>query len=376
MILPEDQSFSKFNEVITYLNSTIKGMKSKISFIQNIESGNLDSKLELLSDDDLLGRSLLDMQKSLVEVQQEQEKQREKESKTSWANEGYALFAGVLQDTENLQKLTDESIKNIVKYLDVNQGAIFLAHEEDDSPYLEVKSTFAWNRHKFISKRLAYGESLAGSCMLEKQTIVVAEVPDDYVTIASGLGEANPNCIIVVPLKTENRVLGVVELASFRMLEDYQIQFVERVAENIATAINTVRINDQTQFLLEQTKQQSEEMAAQEEEMRQNMEELVATQEEMQKKETMLHKKVDGLKHQIKEAEKKYGEEIENLNSEIETLTLQLKQKEKVIKELKSIKNEVDKSKQPKTSDSKPSKTEKTGAQGRTARTRRRNDSK
>ena len=139
--------------------------------------------------------------------------------------------------------------------------------------------------------RVLLGEGLVGACALEKETIILTEIPEEYISISSGLGEANPNCILLVPLKQDDKVVGVFEVASFKVFEQYEIEFIEKVAESIAATVITVKINEKTRYLLEQSQQQAE-MQAQEEEMRQNMEELI-TQEEMARKEkemgTMMH---------------------------------------------------------------------------------------
>jgi methyl-accepting chemotaxis protein len=110
------------------------------------------------------------------------------------------------------------------------------------------------------------------------------------------LGVSNPRFILVVPLKREETILGVMEIASFTVLEDYQIKFVEKLAESIASSIYNISINNRTSVLLEQSQMQAEEMRAQEEEMRQNMEELQATQEEMYRKEQDYISEIERLK--------------------------------------------------------------------------------
>jgi transcriptional regulator with GAF, ATPase, and Fis domain len=149
---------------------------------------------------------------------------------------------------------------------------------------------------------VAYGQGLAGQCALEKETIYLAEVPADYVHITSGLGQAPPRTILVVPLLHNGDVYGVLEMASFQAFAPHQVAFVEKVAESIAGALANIAVNDQTRRLLEQSQQLAESMKSQEEELRQNQEELQATQEEMRRRQEELERENETLRQRLQTA--------------------------------------------------------------------------
>jgi methyl-accepting chemotaxis protein len=281
----------------TALNISIDGLNQKSTFAMDIGQGSLKSNFDLLSSEDVLGKSLIDMRNSLKKAKEDETNRIIEDKKLSWANEGFARFADILrQNSDELNTLADEVIRNIVKYLEANQGAIFLKNEDDKAHhFLELISTYAWDRRKYHNLSIEMGEGLVGACAIEKESILLTEIPEDYITIASGLGEANPRSIAIVPLKQDQVVMGVIELASFNTFEPYQMAFLEKIAESIAATISMVKINARTRYLLEQSQQQAEEMQAQEEEMRQNMEELLATQEEMARKEKEMNSTMEAI---------------------------------------------------------------------------------
>ena len=285
-LLIKIDSGDEIEEMSEALNVSLEGLNNKTNFANQIGEGDYTSYLELLSEKDALGKSLIHMRDSLQNAAEEESSRKIEEQKRAWANEGMAKFGEILrQDNDNLQNLCDNVTSELVRYVKANQGGIFLLNDDDkNNRFYELTSTFAWNRKKYVKKQIEEGEGLVGACALEKETIYMTDVPDDYITIASGLGESNPRCIILVPLKNDDNVLGVIEMASFKVLEPFEIEFIQKVAESIAATIQSVRINARTKFLLEQSQMQAEEMKAQEEEMRQNMEELQATQEEVNRK--------------------------------------------------------------------------------------------
>lgn len=213
----------------------------------------------------------------------------EKEKKRNWRIEGLAMFSELLRSHEKSRiELSNEIISHVVKYVDANQGALFLHENEDDSEYLVLRGCYAYSKKRTRVKKIAVGQGLVGQCYLEKDTIYRLEIPQDYVNITSGLGESTPANLVLVPLMVNDIVYGVMELATFRPLQEHQVKFLEQLAENITSVLATLNVNEKTQALLDASQRMTSELQSREEEMRQNMEELTATQEEMSSKQIEL----------------------------------------------------------------------------------------
>lgn len=270
----ESKRRDEVGDMTVSLNQLVDGLKTYTSFAREIGKGDLEQKFEPLSKEDILGTELLVMRDSLKKAEREK-------SLRDWANEGLATMGDVLRrNNSDTKGLAEEVLKELIKYLKVNQGALFIVSDAENEE-LELVAAYAYDKKKYINRKINFGEGLAGQCVMERQTIHLREVPEDYVRITSGLGHSLPRTIILVPLLTDQSVFGVLELASFKTFESHEIAFIEKVAESIASTIATVQVNEHTKGLLQQSQQMAEEMKAQEEEMRQNMEELSATQEQM-----------------------------------------------------------------------------------------------
>lgn len=308
-ILPSSKIHEKGDEIgemSKALNQLVAGIKELSGFALEIGRGNYNSDFKPLSDDDVLGNSLLRMRDDLKAAAIEEAKRKREDEQRNWATTGVAKFSDILRhDNDKLDTLSYNVVSNLVVYLDANQGGIFLINDNNKSDvYIELVACYAYNRKKFLQKKIQLGEGLVGRCIMEKETIYLSDVPVDYIKINSGLGDSNPRCLLLVPLVMNEKVFGVIELASFNEIQPYQVEFVEKIAEIIASTLSTVIINVQTAKLLEQSRVQAEELAAQEEEMRQNMEELRATQEESQRKERELQISLEELQKKSKEGNK------------------------------------------------------------------------
>lgn len=284
------------------LNLVIQGLKDISEFSLNIGKGNFDTKFKPLSEEDNLGNALLEMREELKKAKLEEEKRENENQQRNWAAQGVAMFSDILRkNSEDLEALSYEVISNMVRYTKSNQGGIFILNDTDkDKPFLEMTACYAYDRQKFLNKRIEIGEGLVGRCYQEQEKIYLTDIPANYIKITSGLGENNPKSLILIPLAYNDNIFGIMEIASFTEYKDFEIEFIERIGESIAATISSVKSNVQTTLLLEQSQQQAEEMSAQEEEMRQNMEELRATQEQSARREEELSQEVELLRKKIK----------------------------------------------------------------------------
>jgi HAMP domain-containing protein len=269
--------------VAAAINNLVDNLKHATDFIQHIGKGELNAQYKgvdtrtNVAENTLVG-SLLQMRDQMIKVA-EAEKQRK------WSTEGLAHFVGILRNNiDDTTVFTHNIISNIIEYLKANQGALFLVNDDNENDiHLELVACYAYSKRKYLHKRIEVGEGLVGQAYLEQDIIYMTQIPQDYVSIKSGLGGANPACLLIVPLKVNDKIHGVIEIASFNTFQPYEIEFIEKLGENIASTLSNAKINSKTRKLLEESQSLTEQMRAQEEEMRQNMEELEATQEEMRR---------------------------------------------------------------------------------------------
>ena len=278
----------RMGTIIKTMNKALKAEEvrsnSVLQFVEGLSAGKLDVKIEENKDDELI-TSLVQLQKSLKQNQKEDAKRREEEQQRTWVTKGVAEFGEILRrNNDNMQELSYNIIRYLVDYVQLTQAGFFLLHtgeEKGDNgkKFFELTSFIAYDRRKYADKTIEWGEGLVGRCALEQRTIYMTELPPHYVTVTSGLGEGDPTAIILVPLKANDVVYGVIEMASLQLLLKHEIEFLEKTAESIAMTISTVKTNMQTQILLQETQQQAARMREQEEVSQQHLEEMRATQE-------------------------------------------------------------------------------------------------
>ena len=207
------------------------------------------------------------------------------EKNTRFLMEGVAKMSDIIaKKRRNLEDLATGFIAELVRYTDASAGDVFIVDDSDPSQVtLMATGEFSFSTRQERKFAINSGEGYVGTCYKEKKTLMIDNLPDDYVILRSGLGEISLHHVVLVPLIQDNVCVGVIEIASIGKMEEHKIQFIEKIAESLASVVTIIKANEKSNMMLEQNNIQAEELHAQEEEMRQNLEELMATQETSQK---------------------------------------------------------------------------------------------
>ena len=298
-ILPDIEV--KGNDEIAEMTQTLRTLVSNLDetshFAIKIGEGNFSTEFKPRSKHDVLANSLLVMRDNLIKAENEAEERKVENSQRNWASQGLAEFNEVLRNAgDDMQVLSNRVIERLVRYLDANMGGIYIVDDSDpEDIHLELTAFYAYDRLKYAKQRIEIGENLVGQCFRENETVYMTDIPKGYVHISSGLGEADPTCLVIVPLKVNAETFGIVELASFQIIEKYQVEFIEKIGETIASTIASVKINMNTAKLLEESHQKSERLAQQESEVHKNIETLkskIENLEELNKRESVKYQKL------------------------------------------------------------------------------------
>ncbi|MCQ2252413.1 MAG: GAF domain-containing protein [Bacteroidales bacterium] len=327
-VLPEVKvkGHDEIAEIADTLRTLVGNLKETSQFALRIGEGNFSTEFKPVSKHDVLANSLLVMRGNLIKADKEAEQRKIENSQRNWQAQGLAEFNEVLRNAgDDMQVLSNKVIERLVRYLDANMGGIYIVDDTDENDvHLELTAFYAYNRLKYVKQRIEIGENLVGQCFRENETVYMTDIPKGYVHISSGLGEADPTCLVIVPLQVNSETYGIVELASFQVIEKYQVEFIEKIGETIASTIANVKINMNTQKLLEESHQKGERLIQQEAEVHRTIDSLKAqieNLEDVNKREAVRYQKLhDDFENQAENnqtAMMKLNEKNEQLKDEL-----------------------------------------------------------
>ncbi len=290
-ILPEaseDKSGDEFGQMSAKVDEVVNTLKQSADFAQRIGEGKYDTAFKPASENDILGMSLINMRNNLIENER-----RDKER--NWIVRGVAEISEILRMHDTIDSLGEDVIKFILDKIGAIQGAFYIVNDDDaEKPVIEMRASYAYTRKKYLKAKFKFAEGLVGQAAAEKDTVLRTEIPDEYVTITSGiLGDQRPKCILIVPLITNEEVYGILEFAGFRRFDPSQVKFVQELSLILARTIFNIKVNERTRKLLAESQEMSNELKEKQEVLRQNAEEMQATQEELQRSNQKLEEQIE-----------------------------------------------------------------------------------
>jgi CheY-like chemotaxis protein/HAMP domain-containing protein len=261
----------------------------------------------------------------------------QKNTEQDWLKTNLARFTRMLQGQRDMATVSQLVLSELAPLVDAQQGVFYVNASNNGQPLMKLLGGYAFTERKNLSNEYKPGQGLVGQCILEKERILLTNVPDNYIRIGSGLGEAPPLNIIVLPVLFEGEVKAVIELASFNRFNDTHLTFLDQLTESIGIVLNTIEANSRTEDLLlqsqslaaelqsqqdelkkknEQLEQQAESLRESEELLKSQQEELQQTNEELQEKATLLEKQkaeVEAKNREVEEARWAMEEKAEQL---------------------------------------------------------------
>ena len=289
-VLPEHangHSKDEFGQMGMKVDELVQTLKGNAEFAKRIGEGKYDTQFRPASDNDLLGMSLVNMRNNLIENER-----RDKER--NWIVRGVAEISEILRMHDSIDNLGEDVIKFILEKVGAIQGAFYIVNDDHGKPVIEMRASYAYGRKKYLKAKFKFAEGLVGQAVAERDTVLRTEIPDDYITITSGiLGDQRPKCIMIVPLITNEEVYGVLEFAGFRKFDPSQVKFVQELSLILARTIFNIKVNERTRRLLAESQAMSNELKEKQEVLRQNAEEMQATQEELKRSNQKLEEQIE-----------------------------------------------------------------------------------
>ncbi|MGW2692768.1 HAMP domain-containing protein [Streptomyces sp. NPDC001296] len=242
-----------------------------------------------------------------------------------WLKGNLARISALMQGRRDLEDVASLIMSELTPVVSAQHGAFFLAvqlvdgqdrgADADDQYELRMHGSYGYSMGSMPTS-FRPGEALIGTAAKEKRTILVENAPSGYLKISSGLGDAPPAQVIVLPVLFEGKVLGVIELASFTPFTQIQRDFLNQIAEMIATSVNTISVNTKTELLLKQSQGLTEELRLRSEELEQRQKALQASNAELEEKAELLaqqNRDIEVKNTEIEEARQVLEERAEQL---------------------------------------------------------------
>src|SRR5690242_7933818 len=216
-----------------------------------------------------------------------------------WLKSNLAKFTQMLQGQKDLNAVTQRILSELAQVVNAQKGLFYILKQDENqqNQKLQLFASYALDNVSKMNRELELGQGLVGQCAVNKQRILLTNVPRDYIKIASGLGNSNPLNLIILPVLFENEIKAVIELASFDSFSETHLDFLSQLTESIGIVLNTIEANSRTEELLEQSQSMADELRRINEELQDKAQLMVKQKEEVERK----NKEVEEARRSLEE---------------------------------------------------------------------------
>jgi HAMP domain-containing protein/CheY-like chemotaxis protein/signal transduction histidine kinase len=257
----------------------------------------------------------------------------QKNTEQDWLKTNLARFTRMLQGQRDMKTVAQMVLSELAPLVEAQQGVFYVNNSDNGDSLMKLMGGYAYNKRKNLANEFAAGEGLVGQCMLEKERILVTGVPSNYVHVKSGLGEAPPNNIVVLPVLFEGEVKAVIELSTFHTFSDTHLTFLDQLTESIGIVLNTIEANTRTEDLLLQSQSLAGELQSQQDELKKTNEQLEQQARSLRESEDLLKSQQEELRQTNEELQDKAAllarqkAEVEAKNREVEEARWEMEEK-------------------------------------------------
>ncbi|MDM8566330.1 response regulator [Candidatus Halobeggiatoa sp. HSG11] len=308
--------------ITKHILKQVGGEPAEIAKItEQVAAGNLDIQTRTATG---IYSAIQLMIENLKAINYEKEQQ-------DWIKNGQTQLNELITGEQNVVILTKNIITFLCEYVNSQVGLFYLLKKDESKPYLQIISSYAYIENNERPNKYLLGEGLVGQVALNKKILAFNQTAEECpAIIRSGLANAMPYHLLLLPCLYENSVKGIIEIGTSKKLSDIQRNFLEQVVSNIAIAINTANSRTQMQALLKQSQQQSEELQVKQREMLETNEELQNQSEELQTQQEELRESNEALEERTQDLEQQKVA-IQDKNQILETTKLKMEKAQKAI---------------------------------------------
>ncbi|HEY9443309.1 MAG TPA: HAMP domain-containing protein [Gemmatimonadales bacterium] len=269
-----------------------------------------------------------------------------KNMEQDWLKTNLAKFSRMLQGQRDLAAVSQLILSDLAPLVAAHHGVFYIVDSSGEQPTLKLLSSYAYQDRKQVKGEFQFNEGLVGQCASSRRMLRINDLPESYIQISSGLGEAPPRSIAVLPVLFEGETRAVLELATFDEFDEIRLTFLEQLAESIGIVLNTIAANMRTEELLRQSQALTESLQSQQEALTETNKRLEQQTRSLQQSEELLREQQDELQRTNAELEEKahllasQKAEVEQKNQEVEQAKVALEEKAEQLALISKYKSE------------------------------------